>query len=474
MSYHTLKLDAFAGIVTDKSENNLSLNNSPDACNMDTQGGKLSVAKGFSRVLPALLPFNAKHRLFVMEKGDELIAIACCSEGIYKYYTDIDAWVPIFLFTGYSISPSLFDFQLARIGSEEYLLIAYGHDTPLKWDLSSSNANYFGSAQQLSDSSQNFLEIYYNRLFAAGNPEYPARLFWSKAPGDNRTIEDWRMDNNSPNVSGGHVEVGIDSDPITGLFALSNQLLIFKRDSLYRLLGDRPSNFRILPVEATLEQPLHTACVLRGDKLYFLTKSGLCYYDGQTVQHPRYSTALDSVLSKADLSGCVASACGNMLYFAIKEDPSSQCNDALIEFDVTRETFMIRRGFKIEDMCSCHNKQYILTDTGALCILDDSDTYDGAPINAHWTTPLLDLDSKVTQKQLLELYACGEGELCVDVITSSNLCPHRTVLVKDELSELPLRGGGRQFRLRFSNRDGKHFTIETGVEVLLDLQRRIM
>ena len=113
--------------------------------------------------------------------------------------------------------------------------------------------------------------------------EHPSRLYWSAAPGDGRSVEDWSSAAASENVGGGHVEVGTDSDPITGLFALSNQLLIFKRDTLYRLLGDRPSNYRIYPVGAAMTQPVSSACVRYGDVLYFLTEKGLYYFDGQTA-----------------------------------------------------------------------------------------------------------------------------------------------------------------------------------------------
>ena len=134
------------------------------------------------------------------------------------------------------------DVYASRLGIELVGCIqTLGHlEQILKWDGASAAAEPFGSAEQLSSAPAGLLELYYSRLFAAGDPAHPCRLYWSCAPGDARTVEDWSQDDASPNVSGGHVEVGTDSDPITGLFALSNQLLIFKRDSLYRLLGDRP------------------------------------------------------------------------------------------------------------------------------------------------------------------------------------------------------------------------------------------
>lgn len=475
MSFHTLKLDAFLGIVTDKSENLLSLDKSPDACNMDTRGGKLSVAKGFSRIFTSTLSSGSTYyRLLAIEQNGSLRVLACTSQGVYMHNPSDESWDRLLDLSQTAITPDGFDFQLAKIGSDERLLICCPNGHIYKWDFVSSSLTLFGSAAQLSDSGQNFLSLYYNRLFSAGNSDHPCRLYWSKAPGDGRTIEDWSYDENSPNVSGGHVEVGTDSDPITGLFAMSNQLVIFKRDSIYRLLGDRPSNFRILPVDATLDQPVHTAVVLRGDRLFFLTRAGLCYYDGQTVQHPSYGTALSGLLKGTDLSTCAASACGDRLYFAVKEHAQSPYNDVLIELDLTRECFMLKRGFSAVDLCSCHNKQYLLTKTGSICVMDGSSDYDGSSINAYWTTPLIDLGSKLTQKQLIELYAAGNGDIEIDVLADGATHTSYLSLNAECIRQAKLHGEGRMFRLRIRNRDGKSFSIDTGAEVLVDLQHRIM
>ncbi|HMM30349.1 MAG TPA: hypothetical protein PKB13_01090, partial [Clostridia bacterium] len=92
--------------------------------------------------------------------------------------------------------------------------------------------NYVGVFGGLSKVNAHMMAMHYGRLFAAGSlyDINPIRLYWSKVPGDLRSIEDWTADDASPETSGGYVEVGSQNDPIIGLCALSNQLLIFKRD----------------------------------------------------------------------------------------------------------------------------------------------------------------------------------------------------------------------------------------------------
>lgn len=127
------------------------------------------------------------------------------------------------------------------------------------------------------------------RLFAAG--EDPAcsvhsnRLYWSCLPGDGRTIEDWSADDASPDTGGGHVDVG-DSTPITALFVMGSQLLIWKGEELWRLYGATPSQY-------TLE------CVFKGNPgssglrahdfvadvngvPYWVNDLGVWYYNGNS------------------------------------------------------------------------------------------------------------------------------------------------------------------------------------------------
>lgn len=473
MSYHTLKLDTFTGVVTGKNNNNITLDNSPDACNFDTSGGRLAVAGGLGLAFTSgLSQVPKKYRLYMFEKNGLAMGLVCTDGGLYYYSGKTSPRTRILNLSSLSLSPDRFDFQLAKIGSDERLIISCGASTLYKWDFTSSAPQPFGSAEQLSNLPQRYLSLYFGRLFSAGNPDNPARLYWSKAPGGDRTIEDWSYDENSPNVSGGHVEVGTDTDPITGLFALSNQLVILKRDSIYRLIGDRPSSFRILPVDATLEQPLHTAVVQRGDRLFFLTKSGLSFYDGQTVQHPAYGRNIRGILKNVSLDCAVASSCGDKLYFAVKESPTAAYNDLLIEFDTSRECFMLRRGQPFVDISSCHGKQYVLDDRAEISVFDGSRYYSGQPINASWTTPLIDLGSKATDKQLIELYAVGEGYLEVEVLDKGGVHRSSAHLKKDCLTEIPLHGGGRVFRLRIKNGFNKPLVLDSGLEILMDVQRR--
>ena len=477
MALRQYRIPVFYGIAQHVTENRQNDGESPDACNMDTLGGRLSVAKGYVRESDCAFPVPlSARRLYVWRRANERKLLVATESALFVLDEAAEEWKSIYDF-GATAAAAQYDFLPVKIASTEYLLIANGSARMAKWDGESESAEAFGSAEGLSDIAVNYVELYYARLFAAGNAENPSRLYYSQAPGDTRTIERWTSAEESENVGGGFVEVGTDSDPITGLFALSNQLLIFKRDSLYRLLGDRPGNFRIQPVNGTMRQPVHTACVRAGDVLYFLTEGGMYYFDGQAVQRKADADKVRLLMMNANLNACIAAARGDKLYFAFREAAGEGANDAVLIYDLERGTYMLRRGFLACGLFAAGGTLYLMDGNGTICRFEEGETYDGARIDAYWKTPMTDLDSKAVNKRLEELYLRGSGGiLSVEAVTESGTVYNERLMPggSERILELSLNGDGRAFQLVFRNVNGSHFTIDGGVELIMDMQRRVL
>ena len=477
MALRQYRIPVFYGIAQNVTENRQNDGESPDACNMDTASGRLSVAKGYVKESAAAFPDpSAVRRLYVWRHAGTRKLLVATGSKLFVLDETAGEWKSIYDF-GTTATAAQYDFLPVKIASTEYLLIANGTARMAKWDGLSASATAFGSTEALSDAAVNFVELYYARLFAAGDAANPSRLYYSQAPGDTRTIENWTVATESENVSGGFVEVGTDSDPITGLFAMSNQLLIFKRDSLYRLLGDRPGNFRIQPVSGTMQQPVHTACVRAGDVLYFLTPGGMYYFDGQSVQKKADADKVQLILQHADLSACTASARGDKLYFSFREAAGEGGNDAVLIYDLARGTYMLRRGFTAHGLFSAGGTLFLLDGNGFVCRFEEGETYDGARIDAYWKTPMTDLDSKAVNKRLEELYLRGSGGiLSLEAVTESGTVYNERLMPggSERILELGLTGEGRAFQLVFRNVNGSSFTIDGGVELIMDMQRRVL
>lgn len=321
------------------------------------------------------------------------------------------------------------------------------------------SANVRGEA---SEAPVNFIELYYSRMFTAGDPNAPSRLYWSQPPGDTKSIEDWSVDDASENTSGGYVEIGqTSSDPIVGLCALSNQLLIFKKSSIYRLLGDRPGNYRVVLVNKDIEEMVNTGRIAYGDTPFWITRAGLYYHTGSTAQLMYNARQVMNTLDKADISRCKAAECRDRLYFSMRLENGST-DDTLLVYDKTERTYLIRNGFEVIDICAYDGKLYMINSKRYVYVWDKSHTYDGEQINAEWDTPLTDMGEMTVIKATDGMYFRGEGGL---VNLEYYIGDFRTIETYQmpeatgEIVSVPMTNQGRVFRLIVRNDNGSWFRI---------------
>ena len=468
MASFLYKTDKFYGIDQSQEDNCLSPGCATDARNMCTDDGNLSVATGFSRVTRSPLPTDDTiYRTVIFHHKDGNIYVAAVGNSLYIGYGN--SWLCMHTYST-ELSEHDFDFLEAKIGTEDYLLIGNGETGLLKYD--GHEFSDFGSHELMSDRPVRYLAMYKNRLFAAGDRDFPNRLYWSKLPGDNRSIEDWSSDSASVNVSGGHTEIGMfDNDPIVAIKPLASQLLIFKKNSIYRLYGDKPSDFTVEKIDVVTEYAPHTAIVHYGDVAFYLTRSGMYVFDGVNAHLMKDADKIKRILSSADVSVSHGTRTREKLIFSAKI-----CgDDALIEYDMRRQTYMIRSGFQVSDIFTHDNTVYVVCDR-YVCRFDGSLTYAGAPIHALWDTPMTDLNQKTMIKQLCELYLRGDmkktGQLLLTTRTGGISRNYNVRLIDNEVTEIPLCDEGRAFSLRYENMAGGSFSLLGGTELRLNLRGR--
>lgn len=321
-----------------------------------------------------------------------------------------------------------------------------------------------------SDAHVKYLDSYYSRLFSAGDPDAKSRLYWSAIPGDGRTVEDWLSVDASEDASGGYVEIGeADSDEIIGISALSNQIIIFKRYSVWRLYGDRPSTFTVERIDKNGEQMSNSSVVVLYDQPFYLTKNGLTYYNGSAL------TAIDggaqslmrflqTISSVTNSRGAIAQ---NRMYFSCNVG-GGLYDDAIVQYDVHRQSYMIRDGFLISDITSYDGDVFLLSDARYVYQFETGDTYDGDPINAYWISQPTDLGMKTYKKQITQISFRATGYSVVFHVIAGKvkMVVHR-LLNDDEdgYVMMPISiDQARRFSFRIENEAGKYFSIVGGLE----------
>jgi hypothetical protein len=321
----------------------------------------------------------------------------------------------------------------------------------------------------------NYMEIFVSRLFSAGDASNPSRLYWSQPPGDVRTIEDWSMDIASDQTGGGFVDVGnVNSDPIVAICSLSNQLVIIKESSVFRLLGDRPNNFRVQQINKDTERTVNTSLITNGDIPYWMTRNGIYYHDGQTAHLMPNARQIHKILESVDISSCKACENKERLYFTCKAGNGSY-DDSIIVYDMRQRTYMIRNGFNVADICAYDGVLYMINDNRYVYRWDkDAHDYDGDQIDAYWYTPYSDLGAKSVTKTPFILYFRGEGGFMVMDVIRGNMKEQvvrpMSASVGDIIRADIHKDKCRAFQLKIQNQAGSWFRIYGGLEMGYEME----
>lgn len=325
-----------------------------------------------------------------------------------------------------------------------------------------------------SDASCAYTELYSNRLFAAGDPSAPYRLYWSAVPGDGRTIEDWMSVDGSYDASGGYVEVGDGSaDEIIGLTALSNQLLIWKRYSVWRLYGDRPSNYTLEQVDKYSDLMSNAGVITKYDAPYLLMPNGIHTYNNvSVVPVDNGSKPLRRFFDlKPDVSNSRSAFFDNRFYMTCKvpKEPASTYDNTIIVFDLARNSYMIRDGFEVADITAMGSSIYMINGSRYIYEFESGTTYDGMDISAYWITQPTDFGRKMNRHQAMAMYAHVTGGP-VGITVFGDYLDHSKLLTANTL-----RSGYTTVRFQtdqsyfiafcFENIDGGAFTLHGGVNI---------
>ena len=325
-----------------------------------------------------------------------------------------------------------------------------------------------------SDAHCAYSELYANRLFAAGDPSAPFRLYWSAVPGDGRTVEDWLSVDGSYDASGGYVEVGDGSaDSIIGLTALSNQLIIWKRYSVWRLYGDRPSTFTLERVDKESDLMSNAGVVVKYDAPYLLMPNGIYTYNGvSVVPADDGSRQLRRFFDESApyVGNSRAAFCNNRFYMSCRADVATvNYDDTVIVFDIARGSYMIRDGFEVADLAAIGTDIFMINGARYVYKFEDGADYDGTPIAAYWLTQPIDFGKKMYRHQAMAIYTHMTGTEMKATVYGDYLNHERNV------TPLTVRAGYTTVRFqtdqsyfvqfKFDNVDGGAFTLHGGVNI---------
>ena len=174
-----------------------------------------------------------------------------------------------------------------------------------------------------------------------------------------------------------------------------------------------------------------------------------------------------------------ACVCNHVLYLAlcVKEHENDVLmeNNAVVEFDIERGTFMIRKGLRVKDFYSLGGKVYFTQADSPYEVLryndPKADGYLGEPIKSMWETPWLDLGKDLMKRDFtLRFTAEADADgvpVEISIITDKREKTKTVLLERDRRDyRVRIQNSGKRVKLRIaSNQRAAGWRIYGGVQV---------
>jgi hypothetical protein len=266
----------------------LADNESPDLLNVniDPRGGFSSRAgmRRYISQVDAILAgqFNPRRLYSWAGNTSQLILSANTLLSGKVYYTEGTTWADTLIPCSFSEGASMAPWSNSNTS---YLYFGCGHDEQgHKWNGTTATALTASGAAQWQDSyasptgthmpKANLIATHVDRMWVANTNEdsnvYPDRVRFSH-PG---FPESWRELDYIDVVGGGK--------GITALVSFGDQLLVFKKDAIYAILGYDEETFQVIPLTTTLGCVSSNAIAVSESGVFFFSwPDGLFVYNGE-------------------------------------------------------------------------------------------------------------------------------------------------------------------------------------------------
>lgn len=329
----------------------------------------------------------------------------------------------------------------------------------------------------VSDKPVSSLELYHDRLWSAGDPEHLSRLYWSCVAGEGRTIEDWVSDDYDEDASGGHVDVGTaDGDKIVALKSMTDCLLIFKVNSIWRLYGNRPSNYTLERITDEIGAYDDSEIITRYGTPYWLTKNGIFYCDGTNAMSADNDVdylhdLFWEVNGAARRSACCVPAL-RKLFFDVRSDVFGRF---ILTRDLVTGAYLTFNGADIIDIATASDEALFLTAQGDVIARGENTSRltpylsaDG--LAAKWTSQRMDFGGLIGRKQISAFWFRATGGR-MRVTVRTNIGSNTFDVVPDEMQTDVVRmpvsmSEARTVQVEIENVNGSRFRIEGGIYIV--------
>lgn len=417
------RIPAFYGLMQSGDGINVDPRFAVSAKNVDTRGGVMMPVATCTRLDGTLsAPIKAVamlHRRWEREEEEKDLLIASSAGKLFARTTAETAWTELAMPDGW---------ESDTFASDDWSTVSYeinDVDVPNPIDvLLLSNAKdgmimLRGDTKELrivpTPRKFGVIERYAERIWGGAIEDDPDMLVYS-TPYD---PTNWEANVDIPEDGAGDIQQpSWDGDSFTALKTFGSQLIAFKKNRVWRVLGTNPGEYTFKEQYGD-GAPYPSTIALVGEAIYLLTDDGIAMYDGLNVQ-PFGEDYVRHVIKRINRDA-IGQACAciwhDRYYLALPLDTSS-VNNCVLVYDTEEKTFLLRDDVSVEAFLPTTDHLYYASSQtpGALWEMHDDAWTSGACNGVcEWITPWNDLNYKNMTKSAFTLYLTAESKAGADI-----------------------------------------------------------
>ena len=255
------------------------------------------------------------------------------------------------------------------------------------------------------------IERFGERIWGAGEIDEPDRLVYSKA----YDPEDWKgaREDDQPEDGAGEVyQPSWDGDRFFALKRFGDQLLAFKRNKIWRVLGMTPDTFNFHE-QYGKGTPYRDTIAVDGERVLMTNDDGVCIYDGMNTT-AYMKTAVEKIwrmVNKSALDQMCAVLFQRKYYISFPTGDST-VNNAMLVYDLDEGSILYYPGMNIETFLPTNDELFATSSSlpGKILKLHSNSWVTGHASGSatKWVSPWMDFGYKSIQKGGFDFYFLPE------------------------------------------------------------------